>query len=30
LDIPMSCLTVDAVREQLTESDAAFAEAGSK
>ena len=30
LGIPMSCLTVDAVREQLAESDAAFAEAGSK
>jgi hypothetical protein len=30
LGIPMSRLTVDAVREQLAESDAAFAEAGSK
>lgn len=30
LGIPTSRLTVDAVREQLAESDAAFAEAGSK
>jgi len=30
LGIPMSRLTVDAVCEQLAESDAAFAEAGSK
>jgi hypothetical protein len=30
LGIPMSRLTVDAVRERLAESDAAFAEAGSK
>ena len=30
LGIPMSRLTVDAVREQLAESDAAFAKAGSK
>jgi len=30
LGIPMSRLTVYAVREQLAESDAAFAEAGSK
>jgi hypothetical protein len=30
LGIPMSRLTVDAIREQLAESDAAFAEAGSK
>ena len=30
LGIPISRLTVEAVREQLAESDAAFAEAGSK
>jgi hypothetical protein len=30
LGIPISRLTVDAVCEQLAESDAAFAEAGSK
>ena len=30
LGIPMSRLTVDAVRERLAESDAAFAGAGSK
>jgi len=30
LGIPMSRLTIDAVREQLAESDAAFAKAGSK
>lgn len=30
LGIPMLCLTVDAVRKQLAESNAAFAEAGSK
>jgi hypothetical protein len=30
LGIPISRLTVDAVREQLAESDAAFARAGSK
>jgi hypothetical protein len=30
LGIPVSRLTVEAVREQLAESDAAFTEAGSK
>ena len=30
LSIPFSCLTVEAVREQIAESDAAFAGPGSK
>lgn len=30
LSIPISCLTVEAVREQIAESDAAFAEPRSK
>jgi hypothetical protein len=30
LSIPFSCLTVEAVREQIAESDVAFARPGSK